>query len=231
MNISGQKRVASGKLLIGLYTVKRLRYQLKFGSLFYPVTHLLLENSPRKIPNKYVIQEGYSGQKVVGFLGKWSYNFYKIGMKFSFPVTAEADADKADLKIRIENKTAYKIIDCQVYYNNYLSFLGDIPAGRKQVRSFSRSDLGKKEFFNEHEAENIVRGIQTNGSYGFLKTMQKKLTKDILLAVHSKYKSKPDRMCIIGWIQKDLAPINIDPSQVIGEGLTLVNWEIPVNQI
>ena len=231
MNLSGSKMVASGKLLIGLYSINKLNYQLKFGSLFYPVTHLLFEDSDRKTPNKYVIHEDYSGQQVVGSLDKWSYNFYKIGTKFRFPITGQADVDEKHLKIMIENRTAYKITDCRVYYNKRLLFLGDIWANRKQIKYFSRSDLEKKEFFNEREAENIVKGIKTNGSYVFLKTMQKKLTKDILLAVHSKYKSKHDSVCIIGWIQKDIVPVDFNTSGIIGEALTLVNWEIPVNQI
>jgi len=50
----------------------------------------------------------------------------------------------------------------------------------------------------------------------------------LLRSVHSRYHSREDTLHLFGWIESDLISINLNHSGINGEGVALLEWEIPV---
>ena len=98
----------------------------------------------------------------------------------------------------------------------------------QEISEISRLDLINTKTFDEREAERIVGIFKTGRLAPFSAAVQQKLTKDLLLAVHSKYKSRSDVLCLTGWMQTGMVPTGFDNSGVKGDDLTWVNWEISV---
>ena len=224
MNITRQYELASGKYIIGLYTTKDAAYNLGFGSVPYPVTSVL------STPGPYQLHTHDSGQRIRGFLEKWSHNFFMIQSTFEFPVSGQARFDEQGLHLMIENVTPYKIVDCQVYFKNRLFSLDDnILPDREYIKNITRSEIEKQELFDERQAELIAKSGNTTSSSSFLQRMQKSLAKDVFIAVHSQYTSEQETLYLIGWIQSGIIQAEFTKSGVVGEDLTLITWEIPID--
>jgi hypothetical protein len=229
MNIAGQRQIASGQYLIGLYSMKDTAYDFSFGSGTYPVTYLLPEKMEKNIPNRYVLHENPSEQRVTGFAEKWSYAFFTLNTTLEFPVVGQAELDDQRLRIMIENMTSYTISDCQVYFDDRVFFVGDIVPGKEQTKSITRSEMRDKELFDEQQAERIAKNIDENSPSAFVTTLQKNLGKDVLLATHLRYQSRRDSLYFIGWIQSGIIQVSFTKPGIIGQDLTLITWEIPIN--
>ena len=67
-----------------------------------------------------------------------------------------------------------------------------------------------------------------NGSSFYLRKTQQNLTPDLLLKIHNKYKTKPDSIILIGWMQADMIRPQFSQPVPPGNGLTMVNWELQV---
>jgi hypothetical protein len=228
LDVSDQNSPSSAKYIIGLYTLKKSAYSLNFGSLSQPVTHILSKRSKGKIPNPYVVQENYTGQQIVGSINKWSHSFYMFNSKFDAPFVGQAFRDNQHLTIRVENKLPHKIVDCLVYFKKRFLFIDDILGNNQQIMKLKLSDLKNTEIFNDHEAERIIQRLDVDAAPSYLKTTQKKLTKDLLFGIHAKYKSAPNRVFLVGWVQAGVIHPKFIQSHPLGENLTLINWELPV---
>jgi len=229
MNIAGQHKIASAKYIIGLYSIKEREYNLNFGTISYPVAYFLPENLNKKIPGQHVLHEDPSGQGVTGFAGKWSYNFFMLHTKIEFPVVGQAHLDDQHLRIMIENMTPHKIINCQVYFDKQVLFLGDILPNKKHTKDITRSEMETKEPFDKQNIEGFVKNINSDDSLSFLEAMQKNLTKDVLLKVHSQFQSRRDSVYLIGWTQSSIIKAGFTKPEITsGEDLTLITWEIPI---
>jgi len=228
LDISGQNSAASAKYIIGLYALKKSAYSLNFGSLSQPVTHILSKRSKRKIPNPFVLHENHTGQQIVGSINKWSHSFYMFHSKFDAPFVGKAFRDNQHLTIRVENKLPHKIVDCLVYFKKRFLFIDDILANNQQIIKLKLSDLKNTEIFNNYEAERIIQRLDVNARPSFLKTTQKKLTKDLLFGIHTKHKLNTNRVFLIGWVQAGVIHSKFKQTRPLGENLTLINWELPV---
>lgn len=228
LNVSGQNKVASGKYIVGLYSLKKLTYRLNFGSMPQPVSAIISRRSNRKIPHPYTIEDNYSGQRILGFLNKWSHSFYMINSTFDSPIEGHALRDSHHLTLSIENRFPRRIINCLVYFKKRFLFIDDILARKQQTITLKLSDLKKTEIFNDQEIERIIDGLGINASSSYLKTTQNRLIKNLLLGIDAKYRSKPDSMVLIGWVQTGVIQPVFEQFKALGENLTLVNWELPV---
>lgn len=228
LDVAGQNSPASAKYIIGLYALKESAYNLNFGSLSRPFIHILSERAKRKIPNPYVLHQNYSGQQIVGSINKWSHSFYMFKTKIDAPFFGQAFRDNQHLTIQVENKLPHKIVDGLVYFKKRFLFIDDILANNQQTIKLRLADLKKTEIFNDHEAERIIQRLDVNTAPSYLKTMQKKLAKDLLLGIHARYKLAPTRIFLIGWVQAGVIHAKFKQSHPLGENLTLINWELPV---
>jgi hypothetical protein len=228
LDISGQNSPASAKYIIGLYALNKSAYSLNFGSRSQPVTHILSKHSKRKIPNPFVLQENHTGQQIVGSINKWSHSFYKFNSKIDAPFVGQAFQDTRHLTIRVDNKLPYKMFDCLVYFKKRFIFIDDILGNNQQIIKLKLSDLKNTEIFNDHEAERIIQRLDANATPSFLKTTQKKLTKELLFGIHAKHKLASNRVFLIGWVQAGVIHSKFKQIHPLGENLTLINWVLPV---
>ncbi len=228
LDIADSGSPATASYFIGLYSLMRSAYGLNFGSYAYPVTHIIPEKSNAKIPNPYVLHTKDSGQHIIGSIPRWSHNFYKLNLNITSPLAGYARRDKSFMTLIIENKVPHNLVDCLIYYRKRFLFVEDILASNRQTIRVNLANLKKKEIFGEHEIQSIVRRFDGNGSASYLRKTQRHLTSDILLEIHHKYKSRPDRLILVGWMQAGLILPQFNPTSPPGAGITMINWELPV---
>jgi hypothetical protein len=224
----GRDKVSTGQYIIGLYSLKKLTYRVNFGSVPQPVRALVSKTSSRKIPRPYAVQENYFEQRISGSLDKWSHSFYRIDSRFDSPIRGQALRDRHHLTVSIENKFPRKITHCVIYFKKRFVFIDDILADKKQTITLKLADVNKTEIFSDPEIDRIIDGLGIQPSSSYLKKTQNQLIKHLLLGVDAKYRSKPDSMVLIGWVQTGLIQPVFERFRPLGENLTLVNWELPV---
>jgi hypothetical protein len=224
----GQNKTASAKYILGLYSLKKLTYHLSFGTVSEPVIAITLKQSKRKIPHPYTIVDNYAGQRISGFLDKWTHSFYMIHSTFDSPISGNALGDRHQLILSIENKFTRKIINCLIYFKKRFLLIDDIPANKRQTITVKLAELKKTEIFNEQEIERIIDRLSINPPSPYLKTIQNNLMKDLLVGIDAKYRSEPNSMVLIGWVKTGIVHPVFENFKPLGENLTLVNWELPV---
>ncbi len=213
---------------IGLYSLIKLEYGMNFGSYSYPVSHIIPDKSNTKTPNPYVLQKKDSGQHIIGSIQPWSHNFYKLKLQITAPIAGSARRDKSFMTLMVENKLPHNLVDCLIYYNKRFLWVEDILAGNRQTIKFNLAQLKKKEIFSEHEVETIVKRFDGNGSASYFRKTQRNLTSDLLLEIHNKYKSRPGSIILVGWMQAGLIQPEFNQTNPPGAGITMINWELPV---
>ena len=228
LDVADSNTPASARYFIGLYSLVNLEYELNFGSYTYPVSHLISGKSNAKIPNPYVLKNEDSGQQIIGSIPRWSHTFYKLDLNFTSPLAGRARRDKSFMTLMVENRLPYNLVDCLIYYRKRFLFVEDILAGNRQTIKCNLAKLKKKEIFSEHEVEKIVRHFDGNGSASYLRKTQRYLTSNLLLQIHHKYKSRPDSLILVGWIEAGLIQPEFNPISPPGAGITMINWELPV---
>ncbi len=216
------------KYFIGLYSLKKLDYELNFGSYSAAVSHIVSERSDTKIPNPYELQKKDSGQQIIGSIQRWSHSFYKLNLPVASPLSGYARRDKSFMTLRIENKLPYNLVDCLIYYRKRFLFVEDILAGKHQTIKVDLAKLKQKEIFGEHQVDSIVRRFRGNGSDAYLRTAQRNLTPALLLEIHHKYQTKSDSMILIGWMPAGLIQPQFNQAHPPGVDITMINWGLPV---
>ena len=228
LNLSGRLPSASLKFIIGLYAMKNSAYQLDFSDLTDPVLPVVSLRSRSKIPVPYVLQQNFNRQTIVGSLNKWSHSFYKIDSNFFAPIEGHANHDRRHLTISIDNRMPHDIVDCLVYFKKRFVFVEQIKANNRHVIKIRLSDLKKTEIFNEHDLSQIIDILTTNSISSYLRASRETVTEDVLREIHARYKSAPDRLIFVGWMQAGVISPRFLKNEPKGESLTLINWELPV---
>jgi hypothetical protein len=131
----------------------------------------------------------------------------------------------------VENMARNNLVDCLVYYRKRFVFVEDILANNRQTIKLNLANLKKKEIFGEHEVNAIVRRFEGHGSGSYLREAQQVLVADLLHQIHAKYKSSPDSLILVGWMQTGLIQPKLNPSNPSGTGITVINWELPLETI
>ena len=228
LDITDPAAPAAAKYFIGLYSLIKIRYALNFGSYIFPATHIISERSSAKIPNPYELQKKDSGQEITGSLPRWSHSFYKLNLNLPSPLAGYARRDNSFMTLVVENKTLHRLVDCLIYYRKRVVFVEDILANNRQTIKLNLANLKKKEISGEHEIQAIVRRFEGNGSAFYLRETQQQLASDLLYQIHNNYKSRPDSLILVGWMQNSLIQPKINPPNPSGEGITIIKWELPV---
>ncbi len=229
MNVASQSKIASGKYIFGLYSIKETDYNVSFGSRSHPMSYLVTKDANKKTPHTYRLHEDTSGQHIIGFSENWSYSFFLLHTKLEFPILGEAHFDNQGLRISIDNMTPHKIRDCRIYFEKRVFFLGNILPNKKQIKNIPRSVMQHKELFDNQETD-LMSNNEIPGVSSFVKALQKDFTKDILLAVHSVHQSQEESLQFIGWIDTGIVKTEFSRPGITGDDLTLLTWKIPVSQ-
>ena len=231
LDIADPGSPAAANYFIGLYSLMNLAYGLDFGSYAYPVTHIIPETSNSKIPNPYELHKKDSGQQIMGSIPRWSHHFYKLNLNITAPLAGYARRDKSFMTLMVENKVPHNLVDCLIYYRKRFLFIEDILASNRQTIKLNLAKLKKKEIFSEHEVKAIVKRFDGSGSVSYLRKSQRHLTTDLLFKIHHKYKSRPTSLVLVGWMQTDLIQPDFNQASPAGAGITMINWELPVEII
>jgi len=219
---------ASANYYIGLYSLKNSDYRVHFGPASAPVGHIIPERSDAKIPNPYVLQQTDGGQQIIGSIRRWSYNFYKLNLHMASPLAGHARRDKTVMTLTVENRSPHNLVDCLIYYRKRFLFIEDMPANNRQILKVNLAKLMKKEDFGEHQVDSIVKRLGRNGSDAYLRKTQKYLAPELLHDIHHKYRTKSDRLLLIAWMTAGLIQPQFNRAHPPGAGITMVNWELPV---
>ena len=228
LKVTGTETPAFARYYIGLYSLKNTAYDVNFGSYSFPVSHIKSEKSNIKIPDPYVLYTRESGQHIIGSINRWSHNFYMLNLNLDAPLAGYARRDNSFLTLMVENKLPHNLVDCLVYYKKRFIFIEDISANNRQAVKLNLTKLKKKEIFGDQEVDKIMGRFEGNGSPFYLRKTQQNLTPDLLFEIHNKFKTKPDSMILIGWLQADMIKPEFNQPVPPGYGLTMVNWEIQV---
>jgi hypothetical protein len=228
LDVSGPDAPASAGIIIGLYALQNSAYGLYLGPDAYPVSHILSERSPNKVPGPYVLQTSDRGQEIAGSLDRWSYGFYRLQLNVEPHLTGHASRDGAYLTLSVKNTLPHHLIDCLVYYRRRFVLVDDIPADGQQVLKLSLAELKATEIFNDHEADKIIRRLDGRKGSAFQSAARTNLTKDLMLEIHKKYRSMADSMILVAWMPAGLIQPEFVPPDTAGTGLTLICWQLPV---
>ena len=228
IDIADPNAPATAAYVIGLYSLKNLDYELNFGPYTSPVSHIISEKSDTNIPNPYVIQQMDSGQQIIGSIRRWSHSFFKLKLQVPSPLAGHALRDKSVMTLTVENRLPYNLVDCLIYYRKRFLFVEDILANNRQIIKINLIKLKKKEDFGEHQIDSLIKRFDGNGSDTYLRNTQRNLSPELFFKIHDKYKAKSDSMMLIGWVQADLIQPQFIPAHPPGAGITMINWELPV---
>jgi hypothetical protein len=228
MKISRPSNIASFKYMVGLYTLQEGKYRLRFGQELYPVTALRPEKYEEETLHNFTLHESNTEQTVLVSLDRWSHRFFKINARINCPIRGKAFMDKQGLIITIENTSPFTIVDCHVYFaNRFLSF-GSIDSAKKQVKRLERSIIDQKKLFQVQDVDHITEDIVQSRPTSLLERIKKDIMKDLLLLIHSLYNARKDTLHLFGWIESNVISISFDHPGILGEGVTLVELEIPI---
>jgi hypothetical protein len=228
IDVSDPQTPAAATYFIGLYALRAFDYTLNFGSQSFPVTHIVSEKSNVRVPNPYNLQVKNSGQHILGSIRSWSQNIYRMNIHISAPLTGSANRTGSSMTLTVENRLAYDLVDCLIYHRKRFLFVENIPAGSNRTITVDLGRMREREIFGEYEVEKITEAFDGNGSAPYLRRTQRSLASHILNGIHHKYRSKPDILILVGWLQDSPIQPHFDGATPPGAEVTMVNWELPV---
>ncbi|MBW1708373.1 MAG: hypothetical protein JRG97_07370 [Deltaproteobacteria bacterium] len=226
---SESKGTASSQMIVGLYSMQDKEYRINLGLKSHPVTSILPALDVGETLRSLTLHENSAGQSVMISLDRWSYRFFKFDTAVELPIRGKAFKDEQGIVIAVENMTPHLITYCQVYYNGRFFIFGDIAPDKKLVKRLDSSALEAVELFDVKELEPATSGTGSKTPGPLLKKIQKKSLKDLLLSIHSRYKSQPESLHLIGWIESAVIPIHLTNARATRQDVTLIEWEIPLD--
>ncbi len=230
LNIDGGTSDATGKYLLGLYSMRGATYDLGFGGS-WPVTHQLSGTSGALVPNYYELVETESGPHIKGKIKKWSHNFFSIETRMEFPVRGTATWNERDLNLIIENRSRFEIVDCLIYFDERFIELNDIRRNEHRVLNIPRKDIDRRNRFDGIHEDLYAGRERRDGSPGFLRGLQNSLGKDISSNIRAGSKEDLKNIQMIGWIRSGIIDPEFKEKGITGEGVTLIHVEIPLRSV
>ena len=227
MKISGPDSIAAFKYMVGLYTIKNGQYRLKIGRDRYPVNALMPGKGEEETVHNFNLHENDSEQTLKVSLNNWSHRFFKIVADMDFPLRGNASMDEKGLAITVENMSPFKIIDCHIYFAKRFISFGNIDPAKKQVKRLEGVDLQNP--IHIQDIGQLADSMVAISPKSLLEKVKRDITNDLLLSIDSLYYSKKKMLLFFGWIESNVISIDIDRPNISGNGITLLEWEIPVD--
>ena len=225
---NGQHLNGSGKYVFGVYSIQSAQCRIGLKKSPYPIRHVLAERSRVKTPNPYRLMESASGQQIKTHLPKWSHSFFRADMQKGLPVSARLVMKKKKLYLTVENSSTQTIQNGLIYVKRQFLSIGDI-AAQETKKITLEPDPSPNENQTEEpgfERRFISKGQTEDPSY--FQAVKRHLTKDLLTRIHSTYNPDKDVALFIGWIRTGIIEPDFNEPTVRGEGITLIDWEIPI---
>ncbi|GAK58411.1 hypothetical protein U27_05385 [Candidatus Vecturithrix granuli] len=229
LHLAGQQKIAFGEYLIGLYSLKTTAYTLNLGADFAPITPVLPIASEKSTPQNFMIYEQEGAQYISGTSEQWVPGFFMAQTALEFPMLTEARHDHQGLQLTINNMTPYAISNCWAYVDNRLFALGDVAADSAFTFSTSKSEFEQTPMLDEQSLRQFVQEFRVNGVSSATKTIQKGLFKTALREMQAKYQTTQHIISVLGWIQSNVIQAHFTQPGILGDDLTLLTWEIPLN--
>lgn len=226
----GRGAIATGRYLLGLFSIQGTGYTMGFDSMAYPVAGQFLESSPFPAQNVYHVLEKDSGRVIRGDLKKWSHIYFstRSGLEFSLEGEAGWSGEKG-LDLLIENHTPYKIVDCLIYFDRRFMEVDNIEPDTRQETHIPKRVIRNRDPFDIRRAG--FTGARDNGPGDFMGRIRKNLEKQILLSIDSKYREDFRNLHLTGWIRSGIIRPGFHEDSIKGDGLTFIHWKIPVRRI
>jgi hypothetical protein len=199
-----------------------------FDPSFYPVTRLLSENPGTLIPKSFALVQSESGHRVEGRARRWSRNFFSLRIKSDFQVLGEANSNDRGLTVLLDNRTSYTIKDSLIYYQNRFLDMGEIAPMTKKIVEMKKEVIDQQKQAGSPENDWPKWDGERSERPSLLGIMQNHLKKDLLWAIHSKYRDNHEALKLIGWIPSGIIHPEFREATISGEGLTLVFCDIPL---
>jgi hypothetical protein len=229
VHASGDRSVAVGEFILGVYGLKNTAYTFGFGETVYPIKPLVAHAAYKQTPAPYILQHTDTEQRVQGTLDKWSYNFFTFSTSLDFQMSARAKHDAQEgLSLAFENPTPHKLNATYGYFAGRLFPLGTIATDATTTISLSTSKIQEQKLFDTAQLRTLFATISDTTRLPFWQQIQQELTKYLLTNIQQTYNEREDLLVLVGWIASPLIEAQFTHSGVIGASATLVTWAIPV---
>jgi len=230
LRLSGAEPVPLFKEFIGIYNLKSLSARIRLGDKPYPVRGFMFERKLDRTGHSFTLEERPGNQVVSVDLERWSHRFFSLKGELYFPVKARAVEDVRGVLLKIENQSPFPIVLCRLYYDQRFFDMNPIPAKKSVVHRIDYETVTKERPYHLKEKGISEDDLRPAGSQNLFNPMIMALKKDLFQSVHSRYGKRKDTLQLTGWIDGSVKPITLEPSNSTTEGVTLVEWEIPIER-
>ncbi len=236
LHVSHQHTFASGHYTLGFYGFQQREHRIRFPrhhpviflKQIQPKSGLIPGSHGKNVPTGITIREDDSGQELVLPTEKWSAQFLQLHTILTFPIQGHARFHQQNLELHIENHTSYTLTACWFYFDEYLFPLGTIPSDTRGDAAYTAAEREQAERLTPQTVGEVVVKMLPETPDSLLDTTQRKLLRDMLHSLAADNQVKSDSLYVFGWIDANLIPVTITSADVPLEGVTLVEWEIPL---
>lgn len=243
LHLNPRTSLAAGRSWIGLYALHGTEYKLDFRGVKFPIMALHVDDASRHRLPGHRVHETPQGQIIRGRASRWSSTFFQAAPDIAFPLTGSGRVEDTQIRLTFENQTPYTLVDCAAYLpvrtqsgvEQRFVWLDEIAPGTQQktvsraaMRSPGSFDMLKTGSFDLHTADVFIKAMTADAPSSFLTRMQAAQGKEVLSVVHQYCQGRHDTVCCIGWLSAGGLPIPVNASDIPGEHLTLLTWELPL---
>jgi hypothetical protein len=228
LKISGLHGLSRWKYLLGIYSQKDGNLKLPLGSDNWMVTVLPTENPDTEKFQSYTLHESQEASSLEFPLYRWSNRLFSLSGYREFPIQAKASFHEQDLVLAVENRSAFPIKDCHIYFRGRLYVFGPIAPRDKLVKSLKQKVSDPKQVFTDKAIEAFLKADLGDGFGSLIKEIQMELTKTLLISIHKRDQKKEDKVFLVGWIDSRLFTADLKDKTPFRDGAGLLEWEIPL---
>ena len=148
----------------------------------------------------------------------------------AIPIKARAAQDENGILLEINNQSPFKIDHCRLYYSNRFFNIQPIPVKKRTLQRIDHERVTKQipyHFTGKNHSDIPLRPIR---SKDLSMQMAQDLNQNLLQSIHARYRERTDVVHLTGWISGSVKPIMVEPKGLGSEGVTLVEWAIPLEK-
>jgi len=222
---TGRHGIASGKKLIGLYSLGSGEYTLNLGERPHPVTRLWSGRRTAANTGDLRIHQDPSGRQISWLCAKWSKYFFMIRPGADIDIYAGAHSDDGSLDIAVENSTSFPLTNCLLFYDGRFFRMENVPADTEMRKRITPRGMKRTARSDGKDPGAILQWTGApNAAAG------NKLLSALLSAISRKYEKRRDVVFFAGWTSSGIIPAVFHPHPVPGTDLTLITLEIPIRK-
>jgi hypothetical protein len=225
---NGNQTFAFCRSLTGLYAVKDSPYQFSYGLPEHPLIPILPAKLGEKVLNSVSLDRNKKEQIITVNLDRWSYRFLVMNTVVPFALSSKAAMQGHDLVLEFSNQSSYTIKNGCLYFKERLFLLDDLPPGQTLTRRFPEKELSEQERFSDILAERTTRDLTGQASGRYARLMENAIINEALLGINKLVAKQNNVLYFCGWIEDNFWPLTFEKPVVNGEGITFIEWTLPV---